>query len=92
MHRTSFYPVPHVDSAIYKLTRIHTIDSSFYRFLNTMFSMRRKTILNNLLKYVSVKEKAIEYLEVAHISSLSRPEELSLEDFQNLYQVIVSAK
>lgn len=92
VHRTSFYPVPHVDSAIYKLTRTHTIDASFYRFLNTMFSMRRKTILNNLLKYVSVKEKAIEFLEIAQISSLSRPEELSLEDFQKLYQIVVSAK
>jgi len=90
--RTSFYPVPHVDSCIFKLTRINQMDLSFYRFLNTVFSMRRKTILNNLLKYINDKEKAMEYLNTACISFTKRPEELSLEEFQNLYQMIQSAK
>lgn len=92
VHRTAFYPIPHVDSMIFKLTKKQAMDISFYRFLNLMFSMRRKTIFNNLLKYVSDKEKAKEYLEKANILSSTRPEDLSLTEFQTLYQVIQSAK
>lgn len=88
VHRTSFYPVPHVDSAIYCFKKKEGISLSFYKFLKAMFTMRRKTILNNLLSYISSKEQAILCLKEAGIDEKRRPESISLKEYQNLYQAI----
>ena len=43
---TCFNPVPKVDSAVVKFTRKDTVleDKEFYKFLNTCFSQKRKTL------------------------------------------------
>ncbi len=88
--RQAFYPVPHVDSVIFKITPVKRIEKQkqFYQFLKTMFKMRRKTILNNLHSLVHDKEEALSILNRCGIEMNKRPEELSKEDYLKLWKAL----
>lgn len=87
--RASFWPVPRVDSAIIKMTatdrgitEIADLDE-FLVFVRGIFQKRRKkinTILNKKLDH--------EQWSILAISPDQRPEELSSEQFLNLFKVL----
>ena len=85
---TCFVPAPKVDSAVVKFTKkdnnYNIDDIKFLKFIKECFSMKRKTLKNNLKDYdfAKVKEVLIEngYTENA------RAEEISLETFIKIYK------
>lgn len=85
--RRCFYPAPDVDSAIIALdlSRDHPdVPFSAYRqVVRQSFSMRRKTLLNNLKGLVGA-DAARAALEVSGIRTGQRPQETSCEEFVRL--------
>ncbi|MBO5926572.1 MAG: ribosomal RNA small subunit methyltransferase A [Clostridia bacterium] len=92
--REKFYPVPNVDSAVVKIQidknkyKIKDI-SAFKRLVKCAFSMRRKTLVNNLIKEYKIdKIKAERLLDSIDISVSVRGEELSAYEFIKLSEII----
>ncbi len=89
VNRKMFYPVPNVDSAIVKIDikkKYNVNKEKFYRFIQSCFSMRRKTLRNNLFKsYPLIKD---ELLQVFKNDLNKRGEELTLNDFIKYYKKI----
>jgi 16S rRNA (adenine1518-N6/adenine1519-N6)-dimethyltransferase len=86
----SFYPRPNVDSQAVLLELKEDAASlirpaCFYPLLRRLFSSRRKTIKNNLTGFVPA---AAEALEKSALDGGKRAEDLALEDFQALAQII----
>ena len=80
-----FTPMPKVDSCVVVLKIKHNnYDEKFKTFIQTSFSMRRKTLFNNLLKLYN-KEKILDVFKTLNYSVTIRAEELTLENFYNLY-------
>lgn len=94
--RTCFIPSPDVDSSVINLTllkqpRVQIEDESFFfRIIQSAFSQKRKTLINSLVntKIISSKQEAESILSNINLDSRIRPEELSLQDFVNLYTEI----
>lgn len=88
----SFYPNPHIDSIVFEISINPNMKtkSSFeiYRLAKSLFSNRRKTILNNLSMVLQDKEKAASLLAQLNIKDNLRPENLSTQDYINLYLLI----
>ena len=85
---TCFTPVPKVDSAVVKFTKKdnnYDIDSiKFLEFIKECFSMKRKTLRNNLKNYdFSIVEKV---LKDNNYSDSVRAEEIDLETFIKIYK------
>lgn len=91
--RTIFTPQPNVDSAMIRIDidrhkfDIRDVDA-FCDFVSRCFNMKRKTLVNNLLKGGYDKSKIITALEELNISSTARPETLSPKDFVSLFEVL----
>ena len=86
--RKMFYPVPNVDSAIVRIDidpkKFKGIDrQKFSALVKSAFAMRRKTLGNNLLK---VFDKSILNIDEKLLNC--RAENLSVEEFINLYKAI----
>ena len=85
----AFQPAPKVNSAILRLlpkTRFEDriTDFSLYeKLVRQAFSQRRKTLKNTLKDLCSVQQ-----IEQAGLQPGQRAEELSIEDFVNLYQTL----
>lgn len=86
--RNMFHPEPNVDSAVVTLEiqkRFDVDKKKFYNFVKTAFSMRRKTLLNNLSTlYDKEKLKRVfgeEFLK-------RRAETLTIEEFVEAYKKI----
>ena len=79
----SFHPVPKCSSTVFAIN----IDSSknresaikAFKLAKSLFTNRRKTILNNLVNYLKDREVANEVCEDLKINPLARPEQLSPE-------------
>lgn len=88
--REKFLPVPNVDSSVVKITLNKTkydiYDIKKYRqLIKSAFSMRRKTLINNLLKNYDIAKSDIEgILNKLGISLSVRGEELDSLDYINL--------
>ncbi len=86
--KTSFFPMPQVDSVVITLEKRSDTNHNFIKPLLTctraMFLNRRKTIYNNLNCLVKNKDKASKILEDLKLSPTMRAEELDLKDFINL--------
>ncbi len=95
-----FSPKPKVDSAILLINNISKEffkdinEEKFFDLIHQAFSSKRKTLVNNLVqnnnsagaKYPqSLKEEIIEILEKLNISSKIRAEDLSLQNWKDLY-------
>lgn len=84
----SFSPPPKVDSAILKLTPWDTLpdqandEDYFSRLVAQAFSMRRKTLRNNLKKVLTADQ-----IEAAGIDPSLRAESLSVKDFVTLSNI-----
>jgi 16S rRNA (adenine1518-N6/adenine1519-N6)-dimethyltransferase len=85
----SFYPAPHVDSAIVRFDRLKNAPLPhplFYPLTRALFASRRKTIANNLqiflarsciMKIKEPAEAAAEALKICGLNGRERAEELS---------------
>lgn len=89
-----FTPMPKVDSA---LVEIKLVDQKydikdflkFSDFVHKAFSMRRKTLVNNLTKNYQInREKIIEKLNKINLSENIRPEQISVENFVKLFNLL----
>lgn len=84
-----FTPMPKIDSALCLLVPHNRYQiSNFERFKNFVhlsFSMRRKTLVNNL-KSNFTKEKIVEVLNKYGYLETVRPEEISVENFINIFE------
>ena len=86
--RQMFYPVPNVDSALLsiKIDREKFVDvdnKNFSKFIKACFSMRRKTLLNNL-STIYPKEKLKDILSEETLRK--RAEEFSLQEFVEIFK------
>ncbi len=95
--RTSFSPIPAVDSAIVKLTpKLKPIrpanEQLFVNLVKIVFSNKRKKIKNSLKNQFYIFEPKLKYMSKQEISEIInnlpylefRPEELSLENYIQL--------
>ena len=91
--RTAFRPAPRVDSAIAEIifdaTAAHLglpRDNAWRRLLSGSFAARRKTLANNWkTSFRMPREHSVEILSRHGLGGMSRPEELSLDEWLALY-------
>jgi len=101
IHRTSFYPQPHVDSCAVKLDHIteHKYPGLFYPLVRALFASRRKMIKNNLNDFLSavlgdgienkkIDEISAELLAMNRLTGMERAENLNLATFAGLAQTL----
>ena len=90
--RGCFYPVPNVDSIVFKIDIENKYDKvevlKAYKLSKSLFLNRRKTILNNLGNYLKDKEKALEYLTKLNILPNLRPEQIAPEKYLELSKLL----
>jgi 16S rRNA (adenine1518-N6/adenine1519-N6)-dimethyltransferase len=90
--KTSFYPAPEVDGSVvliqpYQQIKRDPETPSFIRFVKNCFHQRRKTLLNNLSSTYHIAKKDLDLLLEESIHTLTvRAEELSLDQFMQLYE------
>ena len=88
--RECFTPAPNVDSALIrldlKLDKYNIEDRRFFvDFVHKSFAMRRKTLVNNLLKGYNYNREQIELvLRGLGVNTMVRPENLTVEEFVKL--------
>jgi len=82
-----FFPRPKVDSAIIKLTRKSEVifDKNFANFVSGCFAMKRKILLNNLLKIGYTKSNIEKTFDCQNLSLQIRAESLLVDNFRQLY-------
>ncbi len=88
----SFFPRPKVSSAVVRLTLREPALADrnelggFHRFVQSIFSHRRKTIVNCLIHVTCLDKKALlVLLDDLGISALNRPQNLSIGQFVAIY-------
>ncbi len=85
--KNSFWPKPKVDSALIKISQIHTnlpqlITNLFFKIVKAGFSQPRKQLVNNLSKELKLnKEKTASWLLKNNIKPEQRAETLSVDDW-----------
>ncbi|MBQ7990237.1 MAG: 16S rRNA (adenine(1518)-N(6)/adenine(1519)-N(6))-dimethyltransferase RsmA [Oscillospiraceae bacterium] len=89
--RGSFYPPPNVDSCVIRLNIRETppfkVDEGiFFRMVRGAFSQRRKTLANSLSSVGIGKADTFAALDSLGIDKNIRPEQMTLEDFGQLYR------
>ena len=94
--RNCFYPAPDVDSVIISLKKTRNDygvnnKAKFAEFVQSLFAMRRKTVVNNLMaKYSLPRSKILNVLLEQGYKETLRAEELSVEEIVNLYKIFAS--
>ncbi|MBE6134177.1 MAG: ribosomal RNA small subunit methyltransferase A [Erysipelotrichaceae bacterium] len=80
-----FYPHPKCVSIVFKIDLFgeQVIDEKGYKIVKTLFTNRRKTLLNNTLLLMN-RDKAISLLEELKLPLTVRPEEISPETYIKL--------
>ncbi len=95
--KSAFYPEPKVDSAILKIKNIKKgapdraskNNKNLFRIIKIGFSSKRKKLLNNLSAGLNInKQETAEILSNANISLNARAQELKLEDWEKLEEII----
>ncbi len=80
-----FMPMPKVESSVLQLRRKNLIDySEFFTLVKTGFTQRRKTLVNNLK---SISDIELNLIKLGYTKTV-RAEELSVEQWHKLYEVI----
>ena len=93
--RNSFYPVPDVDSVIISLKKTgkdYGVNNreKFIEFVQNIFAMRRKTIINNLMaKYSFSRKELLDIMSSQGHKETLRAEELSVKEIVELYKAFV---
>ena len=92
--RTSFAPAPHIESLVFSITykedRSAQTAKELYDLTSKLFLFRRKTIYNNLNKMIKNGELASSLLEEAGIKENTRPEQITIDEYVTLLNVIKS--
>ena len=95
--RASFSPAPNVDSSFVRLIirdqpAVHIDNETLlFKIIRTAFNQRRKT-LRNSLRAVVPQEKLLQFFTRRALTPHIRPEELSLQDFAALANLLKSKK
>lgn len=96
--RANFFPRPKVDAAVvsFKLKQAAgyppvASTKSFFSLVNAAFIGKRK-MLRKSLQHIGPSSEIEQALENIGLSATSRPEELSLEDFVKLHNLVVQVK
>ena len=90
----SFVPRPKVDSTVIRLTKLAkpraevTDEALFFKVVRQAFTMRRKTLVNNLKAMGYSKELIEKVLDKADIDLKARGETLTVERFAHLANII----
>lgn len=91
-----FFPVPKVDSVVIRLEKKNNREiplekeQDFLKFVKACFTQKRKTLANNLTEYYNQNKEAINaLLRVNQFNESVRAEQLSLNDFINLFNQII---
>lgn len=90
--RNCFLPAPNVDSGIVSIKRIKNDynlknEANFLKFTQLIFEMRRKTLINNLLKIYSFEREKVEMiLKELGVEISCRAESLNLEEIIKIYK------
>ena len=89
----NFWPKPNVDSRSVVFTKKEGFPlcenpSLFMKVQKALFSSRRKNIKNNLTGFLKDSKRAEEYILKSELKLTSRAEELKIEDFLRLSDVI----
>lgn len=98
VHPGSFSPPPRVESALISLERraspLFEIPDEplFLKFLQEAFRHRRKILLNNLRKSRFLPDKVQAAFEALSLPRTSRPEELSIEQFVRLFNLLEASQ
>lgn len=94
--RGSFMPAPNVDSAVIKLDIRKSPpcdvkdEKAMFRLIKAAFGQRRKTLPNSLMSSGLSREEAIALLDKAGIPRQSRAEQLTLEQFAKLANLMIN--
>lgn len=90
-----FIPIPKVDSAVLKLNLLNKPkvdvqdEKLFFKIIKTAFLQKRKTLINSLSNNgIENKETLEKILNKLNINPKIRAEELSLEDFANITNLL----
>ena len=91
-----FFPVPKVDSVVIRLEKKNKREiplekeQDFLKFVKACFTQKRKTLANNLTESYNQNKEAINaLLRVNQFNESVRAEQLSLNDFINLFNQII---
>lgn len=90
----SFYPAPNVDSVLLLVKAIKNdleanLEARFIKFVQDIFTQRRKTIINNInVKYGKNKQQLIEIFEKNNININVRAESLDLNEIKELFNIV----
>ena len=88
--RTSFNPIPKVDSAVIKLTRnksyLDVDEKSYDELVKNAFKMKRKNLKNNL--YMYDLEKIAGVLKKYNLDLSNRAEDVPIEVFEEIVTVL----
>ena len=91
----AFYPKPEITSCAIKATfssrpRVRVSDEVFFfKVIRTAFGKRRKQLINSLADLFT-KEKLMQAFQEARVKPTQRAEELSLEEFAHLAEILKS--
>lgn len=94
--KNAFDPVPKVDSAIIKVTRIKEQETrdkqkekNFFRIVRAGFSARRKTLVNNLSSSLQLDKNEVEekLISLGFLKNV-RAQELGVEDWKKLTEIL----
>ncbi|NGX57018.1 MAG: Ribosomal RNA small subunit methyltransferase A [Candidatus Anoxychlamydiales bacterium] len=88
--KNCFFPAPKVDSTILSLEPKNLkkpLDDDFFNFVRLSFNQRRKKITSSLKNHVN-KQNLISALKELNLDLNARAENLSLENYINLYKYL----
>jgi len=91
--RKMFVPVPRVDSCVVVIEKIDDKFGSFdkekyERFVSSCFAMKRKKLLNNLIKMGKDKQTILRTFEEMSLDENTRPENLSSKEYVQLFRIL----
>lgn len=86
--RKMFMPVPNVDSCIVLLTlKDNNYEPKFFDFMKVAFSMKRKTLINNVCKQFSLsKDEVLGVLKSLNFDPLVRADNLNTDEMYCIYK------
>lgn len=91
-----FYPAPKCGSTVFEINILNPEQREeileIYSLSKNLFLNRRKTILNNLVIYLKDKTLAESILNTCKIPATKRPEEISPEQYREIYHALNSIK
>ncbi len=94
--RDRFYPIPNVDSTVIKLTRkaqpaFKADTHKLFRLIKAGFGEKRKQLRNSLSGGLQITtDQSAELIAQAGLSETARAQELSLEQWKSLYDVVLA--